>query len=75
MSLLDTEEDMKKMYDYIIENDITDTDDIYKYGFKLAGIAVLNDKTKIIKEKEIRKLDMQSRTETTDDKKMKIKEM
>ena len=38
MSLLDTEEDIEKMYDYIIENDITDTDDIYKYGFKLAGI-------------------------------------
>ena len=38
MSLLDTEEDMQKMYDYIIDNNINDTDDIYKYGFKLAGI-------------------------------------
>ena len=38
MSLLDTEDDMQLMYDYIIDNNITDTDDIYKYGFKLAGI-------------------------------------
>ena len=38
MSLLDTEEDMQLMYDYIIDNDITDTDDIYKYGFKIAEI-------------------------------------
>lgn len=38
MSLLDTDNDMQLMYDYIIENNITDTDDIYKYGFKLAGI-------------------------------------
>ena len=29
MHLLDTEEDMQKMYDYIINNNITDTDDIY----------------------------------------------
>lgn len=35
MSLLDTEEDMQKMYDYIVENNITDTDDIYEYGFEL----------------------------------------
>ena len=35
MSLLDTEEDMQKMYDYIIDNNITDTDDIYEYGFEL----------------------------------------
>ena len=38
MDLLDTKEDMKKMYDYIVNNRIEDTDDIYKYGFKLAGI-------------------------------------
>lgn len=35
MCLLDTEEDMQKMYDYIIDNNITDTDDIYEYGFEL----------------------------------------
>ena len=35
MNLLDTEEDMKKMYDYIVDNDITDTDDIYDYGIEL----------------------------------------
>ncbi len=35
MGLLDTEEDMKKMYEYIVDNNITDTDDIYKYGFEL----------------------------------------
>lgn len=35
MSLLDTEEDMQLMYDYIIDNNITDTDDIYNYGFEL----------------------------------------
>jgi hypothetical protein len=35
MGLLDTEEDMQKMYDYIVDNNITDTDDIYKYGFEL----------------------------------------
>lgn len=35
MSLLDTEEDMQKMYDYIVDNDITDTDKIYEYGFEL----------------------------------------
>lgn len=35
MHLLDTEENMQKMYDYIVDNNITDTDDIYKYGFKL----------------------------------------
>ena len=35
MNLLDTEEDMQKMYDYIVDNNITDTDDIYNYGFEL----------------------------------------
>ncbi len=35
MHLLDTEEDMQKMYDYIVDNNITDTDDIYEYGFEL----------------------------------------
>lgn len=35
MSLVETEEDMQKMYDYIINNNITDTDDIYEYGFEL----------------------------------------
>ena len=35
MSLLDTEEDMQKMYDYIVDNNITDTDDIYDFGIKL----------------------------------------
>ena len=35
MCLLDTEEDMQKMYDYIVDNNITDTDDIYNYGFEL----------------------------------------
>ena len=35
MNLLDTEEDMKKMYNYIVDNNITDTDDIYDYGFEL----------------------------------------
>lgn len=35
MNLLDTEEDMQKMYDYIIDNNITDTDDIYDYGIEL----------------------------------------
>lgn len=35
MCLLDTEDDMQKMYDYIVDNNITDTDDIYKYGFEL----------------------------------------
>ena len=35
MNLLDTEEDMLKMYDFIVDNNITDTDDIYKYGFEL----------------------------------------
>lgn len=35
MNLLDTEEDMQKMYDFIVDNNITDTDDIYKYGFEL----------------------------------------
>lgn len=35
MGLLDTEEDMQKMYDYIVDNNITDTDDIYEYGFEL----------------------------------------
>lgn len=38
MSLLDTEDDMQKMYDYIIDNNVIDTDDIYRYGFKLAGL-------------------------------------
>lgn len=37
MNLLDTEEDMKKMYDYIVDNDITDTDDIYDYGIELCN--------------------------------------
>jgi hypothetical protein len=36
MCLLDTEDDMKKMYDYIVDNNITDINDIYKYGFELA---------------------------------------
>ena len=44
MHLLDTEEDMTKMYEYIVNNNITNTDDIYKYGFKLSGI----DNQKII---------------------------
>ena len=35
MNLLDTEEDMQKMYDYIVDNNIIDTDDIYDYGFEL----------------------------------------
>ena len=35
MGLLDTEEDMQKMYDYIVDNNITDTDDIYDYGIEL----------------------------------------
>lgn len=35
MNLLDTEEDMQKMYDFIVDNNITDTDDIYEYGFEL----------------------------------------
>ena len=35
MCFLDTEEDMQKMYDYIVDNNITDTDDIYNYGFEL----------------------------------------
>ncbi len=35
MHLLDTEEDKQKMYDYIVDNNITDTDDIYEYGFEL----------------------------------------
>lgn len=35
MCLLDTEEDMQKMYDYIIDNNITDTDAIYDYGIEL----------------------------------------
>lgn len=35
MHLLDTEEDMQRMYDYIVDNNITDTDDIYNYGFEL----------------------------------------
>ena len=35
MCLLDTEDDMQKMYDYIVDNNITDTDDIYEYGFEL----------------------------------------
>ena len=38
MSLVKAEEDMEKMYNYIIDNNITDTDDIYRYGFKLAGL-------------------------------------
>ncbi len=38
MHLLKTNDDIQKMYDYINKNNITDTDDIYKYGFKLAGI-------------------------------------
>lgn len=35
MGLLDTEEDMQKMYDYIVDNNITDTNDIYDYGIEL----------------------------------------
>ena len=35
MHLLDTEEDMQRMYDYIVDNNITNTDDIYEYGFEL----------------------------------------
>lgn len=35
MGLLDTEEDMQKMYDYIVDNNITDTDDIYNYAMEL----------------------------------------
>lgn len=35
MNLLDTEEDMQKMYDYIVDNNITDTDDIYDYAIEL----------------------------------------
>jgi len=35
MNLLDTEEDMQKMYDFIVNNNITDTDDIYDYGIEL----------------------------------------
>jgi hypothetical protein len=35
MNLLDTDEDMQKMYDYIVNNNITDTDDIYDYGIEL----------------------------------------
>lgn len=35
MNLLDTDEDMQKMYDYIVDNNITDTDDIYDYGIEL----------------------------------------
>lgn len=35
MCLLHNEEDMQKMYDYIVDNNITDTDDIYEYGFEL----------------------------------------
>jgi hypothetical protein len=35
MHLLDTEEDMQKMYDFIVNNNITDIDDIYEYGFEL----------------------------------------
>ena len=38
MHLLRTEEDIEKMYNYIVKNNIKDTDDIYKYGFKLSGI-------------------------------------
>ena len=37
MGLLDTEEDMQKMYDYIVDNNITDTDDIYDYGIELCN--------------------------------------
>jgi hypothetical protein len=44
MHLLRTEEDIEKMYNYIVKNNIKDTDDIYKYGFKLSGI----DNQKII---------------------------
>lgn len=35
MGLLDSEEDMQKMYDYIVNNNITDTDDIYDYAIEL----------------------------------------
>ncbi len=35
MGLVDTEDDMQKMYDYIVDNNITDTDDIYDYGIEL----------------------------------------
>lgn len=35
MNLLDTEEDMQKMYDYIVDNNIVDTDDIYDYAIEL----------------------------------------
>ena len=35
MNLLDTDEDMQKMYDYIVDNNITDIDDIYDYGIEL----------------------------------------
>ena len=35
MNLLDTDEDMQKMYDYIVDNYITDTDDIYDFGIEL----------------------------------------
>ena len=35
MHLLDTEEDMQKMYDYIVDNNVTDTDDIYDYAIEL----------------------------------------
>ena len=35
MGLLDTEDDMQKMYDYIVDNNITNTDDIYDYGIEL----------------------------------------
>lgn len=35
MHLLDTEDDMQKMYDFIVDNNITNPDDIYEYGFEL----------------------------------------
>ncbi len=34
MNLLDSEEDMQKMYDFIVDNNITDTDDIYDYAIE-----------------------------------------
>lgn len=39
MHLLDTEKDMELMYNYIVDNNVTDTDDIYYYGFELAHIS------------------------------------
>jgi|GEM_PF-2731471 len=35
---LESNSNISKMYNYIVKNNITDTDDVYKYFFKLIGI-------------------------------------